>query len=101
MGNPSYMPELDENPATSLVDCVSHLLPTSYLYCRVYARCMHIAHPLRANLRTFGDNNASRGPVSVISDHQRDRDVGIPCTATGHRRHYYAVCQHEIAHPIL
>ena len=100
MGDPSHVPELDENPAAGPVDGVCHLLPACDLRCRVDAGSPHVADTLRADLRALGDNQAGRGSLHVISNGHRARDVGLPCAAACHRRHHDAVWQREIAHSI-
>src|SRR6185369_5111529 len=94
------MPELGEDLATRLMDGAGNLFPAGNLLGRVDSGSTDVTDPLWAHLRPLGNDQTRRGPLYVVGNGQRIRDVAGKGAAAGHRRHYHAVGEIEAAQSV-
>ena len=89
------MPELHDDLAARVVDCVGHFLPAGQLLRRIEAGNIGIALSLMADGRGFGHDQPGRGALSVVGDGQLAGN-GIRRAVARERGHDDAVGKSQI-----
>src|SRR6516165_668009 len=92
MGDPSDMPDLDEDWAAALVHKIGDLAPAGNLLLRIDAGRVLIALALLRDLARFGDQQAGGGALTVIVDREGTRDhAGWHRAVACQGRHHQAI----------
>ena len=91
MHQPAHMPQLRDDATAGLMHGVSDRLPPFDLLLTPQARRIGPAQPLPRNARRFADDEAGRGALAIIIDHQRRRHMIAGRAGAGQRRHQNAV----------
>lgn len=93
MCHPTDVHELQKYCSAVAVNFVGHQTPAPPLGFRVNARHHCVAFAGGSDIGYFGDNQASTGPLCIITSHETVRNIaaGRPCAS--HGRHNKAVFQ--------
>src|ERR1019366_6156433 len=87
------MPQLGKDPTTAGMDSLGYWPPRLDLRVIIYAWRKGITSSLRRDIRSFGDNQACRSPLSIIFNHQGRRQTIHASAAPRKRCHDDAVCK--------
>jgi hypothetical protein len=91
------MPQLQDDPAASLVHGVGGQFPAFHLRVVPDAGRVRVAHALGRDRRGLGDDQAGIGALAVVLGHQRIGHAAFTGAAARERGHDDAVGQRESA----
>ncbi len=97
MGYATDVPELDDDLAAGRMNGIGDLAPGGYLFRRMDARGIEVTLSHRADLAGFGDDQPGTGPLTVVLDSHRSRQMALDCPIAGQRCHDDAVGQGNFA----
>ncbi len=97
MGKTAHVPELQEDLPALGMDRVGHLFPAGDLLRSKDPWRSQVTLALGRHLGAFADDQAGAGPLAVVLGHQGRGCIASARAAAGHRCHYHAVVQGQLA----
>src|SRR5271166_839291 len=95
MRDPADMPQLKEDPASTLMNGFDDSAPRSHLLGRMNPRSIDVAFAHGRDLRRLGHDESSRSALRVISRREFARHAIYVSAVARERRHEDTICQDQ------